>query len=162
MTENNEYEATPNEAVVNEALAQAEAEKTAVFNELRDLDWGYRYIGGDNVDIEFARHTAKVIKSKQESLKKAREIVQEFLSTIDEDSELPAELIEMFTDLEDPLGLDLEVQEEATVEARFTVYYYRKPWEKSTELDSSDLSVSIEGNYGFELSDWSTDYIEVN
>jgi hypothetical protein len=68
----------------------------------------------------------------------------------------------MFSDLEDPLSLDLEVQEEAEVEATLTVYYYRKPWEKNLPLDSSDISISVEGNYGFDISDYSVDHVSVN
>lgn len=150
---NNEATPTPEEQAVTKRLELIE--------DLKSLDYGYRYLDFEH-SYQVLEQTVKVIKGKQESLKKAREVVQEFLSTLDEDSELGSELITMFTDLEDPLSLDLEVQEEATVEARFTIYYYRKPWEKNVEVDSSDLSVSIEGNYGFELSDWSTDYIEVN
>lgn len=164
MTEYNEsndkYDALINEAVPSPE-EQAVAKRKEVIEELTNLDWGYRYLDFDHA-YQALEHTVKVINGKKESLKKAREVVQEFLATLDGDDELSTELITMFTDLEYPLSLDLDVQEEATVEARFTIYYYRKPWEKNVDVDSSDLSVSIEGNYGFELSDWSTDYIEVN
>ena len=164
MTEYNEsndkYEALINEAVPSPE-EQAVTKRKEIIEDLKSLDYMYRYLDFDHA-YQALEHTVSVIKSKQESLKKAREVVQEFLSTLDGDDELPIELITMFSELESPLSLDLEVQEEASVEARFTIYYYRKPWEKNTEVDSSDLSVSIEGNYGFELSDWSTDYIEVN
>lgn len=162
MSEYEEVNNTPNEEVVNEALAEAEAKRKETIAKLESLDWGFRYVViEDGVNQGFLDHVEKSLTKKQDSLRKAREVVQEFLETVDGDSELSQELIAMFTDLEDPLNLDLDVTEEATVEARFIVYYSRKPWERAGELDSSDLSVSIEGNYGFDIDDYSVDSVEV-
>jgi exonuclease VII small subunit len=159
MTENNEYNATPEVTPTPEE--QAVTKRGELIQDLKSLDYGYRYLDFEH-SYQVLEQTVKVIKGKQESLKKAREVVQEFLSTLDEDSDLSSELITMFSDLEDPLSLDLEVMEEAEVEATLTVYYYRKPWEKNLPLDSSDISISVEGNYGFYISDYSVDHVSVN
>ena len=159
MTEYNESnnEATP-ELTPEE---QAFNKRGELIKELKDLHYGYRYLDFEH-SYQVLEQSVTVIKDKQESLRKAREVVQEFLSTLDEDSDLSSELIAMFDELEDPLSLDLEVTEEATVEASITVYYYRKPWEKSSDLDSSDISISVEGNYGFDISDYCVDHVSVN
>jgi flagellin-specific chaperone FliS len=156
MTEYNEN----NEAVPS-IEEQTATKRRELIEDLKSLDYMYRYLDFDHA-YQALEHTVSVIKSKQESLKKAREVVQEFLSTLDSDDELASELITMFSDLEDPLSLDLEVQEEAVVEATLTIYYYRKPWEKNLPLDSSDISISVEGNYGFDVSDYSVDHVSVN
>ena len=155
MTENNEYTATPEQ--------QPEVWKTEVISELSQLDYNWRYVSVGETPVGVLTQAKTSIEKYSVPRQRAYDVLHDWLEANKDDADVfTASLIELVEPLAEALGVDVEIQEEATVEARFTVYYSRKPWEEKTPFDSSDLSVSIEGNYGFELSDWSTDYIEVN
>jgi hypothetical protein len=161
MTENNEYEATPNEAVVDEALAQAEAEKVAVFNELRELDWEYRYLGSGEVDIAFARATAKILKSKIEGRKATITAVESWVRDQSEFDDQTKELLEI---LEEHLGLDITTSEVIDVTIGAKVYVSRKVWEDADAIVDdviSNLNVTLSSGWGnTDLDDYSIESIE--
>ena len=161
MTENNEYEATPNEAVVDEALKQAEAERTAVFDELQNLDYGFRYQNKDGANIDLLRHTVAVLKTRLEARRALEKSIDEWVSgmkerygyTFDDD------VIALLDILEDALSLDAYENKSIDIEISATVYVSRKKWEADEDIDIDNISVSLEGNYGFEIDDYSIDSI---
>jgi hypothetical protein len=162
--ENNEAVPTPSyeERIEEEAKRlEAEAEKTAVFNELRDLDWEYRYLGSDNVDIAFARATVKILKSKIDGRKATITAVEEWVRDQTEFDDQTKELLEI---LEEHLGLDITTSEVIDVTIGAKVYFSRKVWEDADDLADevvSNLNVTLSTGWsGTDVDDYSIESIE--
>jgi hypothetical protein len=154
MTENNEYNATPEATPSIEE--QVATKRKAVIEELTNLDWGYRYLDSEH-PYQILEHTVKVIKGKVEARKALTTAIDEWVDS--QDGEFAEQTRALLDILEDSLSLDAYTNKSIDIEITATVYVSRKKWEADEDIDIEDIGVTLEGNYGLEIDDYSIDSI---
>lgn len=149
MTENNEYEATPTPE------EQAVTKRREVIGELLNLDWGYRYLDSEH-PYQILEHTVSILKNKAEARRALEKTIDEW---VDAQIEFDGQTQALLNLLEESLTLDAYESKSIDIEITATVYVCRKKWEADEDIDIDNIGVSLDGNYGLEIDDYSIDSI---
>ena len=149
MTENNEYEATPSPE------EQADTKRRELIQDLKSLDWGYRYLDSEH-PYQILEHTVSILKNKAEARRALEKTIDEW---VDAQIEFDGQTQALLNLLEESLTLDAYESKSIDIEITATVYVCRKKWEADEDIDIDNIGVSLDGNYGLEIDDYSIDSI---
>jgi hypothetical protein len=134
MTYNNDkHEALVNEGEKNLEELREERTKEAL-QVLFDLDYGFKYLDPSITSvlhIDVINAIIGTVNKYKKPLLESRQIVNTWLENHGEALEDEEDLGELFSDLEDPLGIEVTTEEKIDVKISATIYATRKVWVNS-------------------------------